>query len=65
VVGAATECANPTRERSNAVGVSRRHVFDAVDASLCRLGVDVIDLLNLHKEDHATSLTETVRAPAS
>jgi hypothetical protein len=26
---------------------------------------DVIDLLNLHKEDHATSLTETVRAPAS
>ena len=60
----ATKCANPTGEGPNARGVSRRHVFDAVDASLRRLGVDVIDLLYLHKEDHATPLTETVRALA-
>ncbi len=52
----ATKCANPTGEGPNARGVSRRHVFDAVDGSLRRLGVDVIDLLYLHKEDHATPL---------
>jgi aryl-alcohol dehydrogenase-like predicted oxidoreductase len=58
----ATKCANPTGEGPNARGVSRRHVFDAVDDSLRRLGVEVIDLLYLHKEDHATPLAETVRA---
>jgi aryl-alcohol dehydrogenase-like predicted oxidoreductase len=60
----ATKCANPTGEGPNARGVSRRHVFDAVDASLRRLGVEVIDLLYLHKEDHTTPLAETVRALA-
>ncbi len=60
----ATKCANPTGEGPNARGVSRRHVFDAVDGSLRRLGVDAIDLLYLHKEDHATPLAETVRALA-
>ncbi len=60
----ATKCANPTGEGPNARGVSRRHVFDAVEASLRRLGVDVIDLLYLHKEDHKTPLGETVRALA-
>ena len=60
----ATKCANPTGEGPNARGVSRRHVFDAVEASLRRLGVDTIDLLYLHKEDHPTPLAETVRALA-
>ena len=60
----ATKCANPTGEDPNARGVSRRHVFDAIEASLRRLGVDTIDLLYLHKEDHATPLSETVRALA-
>jgi aryl-alcohol dehydrogenase-like predicted oxidoreductase len=60
----ATKCANPTGEGPNARGVSRRHVFDAVEGSLRRLGVDTIDLLYLHKEDHATPLGETVRALA-
>ena len=60
----ATKCANPTGNGPNARGVSRRHVFDAVDGSLRRLGADVIDLLYLHKEDHATPLGETVRALA-
>lgn len=60
----ATKCANPTGDGPNGRGVSRRHVFDAVDASLRRLGTDVIDLLYLHKEDHATPLAETVRAVA-
>jgi aryl-alcohol dehydrogenase-like predicted oxidoreductase len=60
----ATKCANPTGQGPNARGVSRRHVFDAVEGSLRRLGVDVIDVLYLHKEDHATPLVETVRALA-
>ena len=60
----ATKCANRTGEGPNAVGLSRRHVFDAVHASLRRLGTDVIDLLYLHKEDHTTPLAETVHALA-
>src|SRR3984885_14709095 len=60
----ATKCANPTGQGPNARGLSRRHVFDAVEASLRRLGTDVVDLLYLHKEDHATPLDETVHALA-
>ena len=60
----ATKIANPTGKGPNARGLSRRHVFDAVDASLRRLGVTEIDLLYLHKEDHATPLAETVHALA-
>jgi aryl-alcohol dehydrogenase-like predicted oxidoreductase len=60
----ATKCANATGEGPNARGLSRRHVFHAVEASLKRLGTDVIDLLYLHKEDHATPLAETVHALA-
>ncbi len=60
----ATKCANPMGEGPNARGLSRRHVIEAVDASLRRLGTDVIDLLYLHKEDHGTPLAETVHALA-
>jgi aryl-alcohol dehydrogenase-like predicted oxidoreductase len=60
----ATKCANPSGDGPNARGLSRRHVFDAVEASLRRLGMDVIDLLYLHKEDHETPLSETVHALA-
>ena len=58
----ATKLANPTGAGPNDRGLSRRHLFNAVDASLRRLGTDVIDVLYLHKEDHATPLAETVRA---
>ncbi len=60
----ATKCANPTADGPNARGLSRRHIFQAVNASLRRLRTDAIDLLYLHKEDHATPLAETVRALA-
>lgn len=60
----ATKCANRTGEGPNAQGLSRRHIFEAVRASLRRLSTDVIDLLYLHKEDHATPLAETVHALA-
>jgi aryl-alcohol dehydrogenase-like predicted oxidoreductase len=60
----ATKCANPTGQGPNARGLSRRHVFDAVHASLRRLGDETIDLLYLHKEDLGTPLAETVHAVA-
>jgi aryl-alcohol dehydrogenase-like predicted oxidoreductase len=60
----ATKCANPTGAGPNARGVSRRHVQHAAEASLRRLGVSEIDILYLHKEDHATPLSETVHALA-
>ncbi len=58
----ATKLANPTGAGPNDRGLSRRHVFDAAEASLRRLGTEVIDVLYLHKEDHATPLAETVHA---
>ena len=60
----ATKLANPMGKGPNDRGLSRRHAFDAVEASLKRLGTDVIDVLYLHKEDHDTPLEETVRAMA-
>jgi aryl-alcohol dehydrogenase-like predicted oxidoreductase len=60
----ATKMANPMGEGPNARGLSRRYAFLAVEASLRRLGTEVIDILYLHKEDHATPLDETVRAMA-
>lgn len=38
-------------ELINQVGLSRKHIFDAVDASLKRLGVDYIDLYQIHRLD--------------
>lgn len=58
----ATKCANPTDRGPNARGLSRLHIQHAVEASLRRLGGDMIDILYLHKEDHATPLAETTRA---
>jgi aryl-alcohol dehydrogenase-like predicted oxidoreductase len=60
----ATKIANVTRAGPNGGGLSRRYAFLAVEASLRRLGTDVIDILYLHKEDHATPLEETVGAMA-
>ena len=58
----ATKIANPFGPGPNERGLSRRAVTQAIDASLARLGIGTIDLLYLHKEDHATPLAETVDA---
>lgn len=47
---------------SNLWGLSRKHIFDAVDASLERLGLDYIDLYQVHAFDPVTPLEETLRA---
>ncbi len=50
-----------TRAR-NISGLSRKHIFDAVDASLARLGLDYIDLYQVHGTDPLTPIEETVEA---
>ena len=60
----ATKLANPTGAGPNDRGLSRRHAVRAVEASLKRLGVEAVDVLYLHREDHATPLAETVHAVA-
>ena len=60
----ATKIANPVGTGPNARGTSRVHVLRAVEACLRRLGTDSIDILYLHREDHATPAYETVRAIA-
>ena len=46
----------------NAVGASRGHIMDAVEASLKRLGTDYIDLYQVHQSDAVTPIEETLRA---
>jgi aryl-alcohol dehydrogenase-like predicted oxidoreductase len=47
---------------SNLWGLSRKHIFDAVDASLKRLNIDYIDLYQVHAFDPLTPLEETLGA---
>src|SRR6266545_4415466 len=44
----------------NDQGLSRKHILDAVQASLRRLGTDYIDLYQLHVWDNGTPIEETL-----
>jgi aryl-alcohol dehydrogenase-like predicted oxidoreductase len=57
----ATKGRFPTGEGPNDVGLSRRHLSRALDASLRRLGVETIDLYQVHSWDPLTPLEETLR----
>jgi aryl-alcohol dehydrogenase-like predicted oxidoreductase len=46
----------------NAVGLSRGHVMDQIAASLKRLGLDHVDLYQIHGFDPVTPIEETLRA---
>ncbi|HEY7214749.1 MAG TPA: aldo/keto reductase [Thermoanaerobaculia bacterium] len=61
-VAIATKVYFPMGDAPNARGLSRQHVFDAIDASLRRLGVDHVDLYQIHRFDHETPLEETLEA---
>ncbi len=58
----ATKVAGPMGSGPNDLGVSRKHILDAVEGSLRRLGTDYIDLYQVHAYDPTTPLDETVRA---
>ncbi|KAI0713892.1 aryl-alcohol dehydrogenase [Earliella scabrosa] len=46
----------------NQHGLNRKHIFDSVKASLKRLQVDYIDLLQCHRFDYTTPIEETMQA---
>jgi aryl-alcohol dehydrogenase (NADP+) len=58
----ATKVFNPMSDAPNDRGLSRKHIMAAVDASLKRLGVDYIDLYQIHRFDPHTPIEETVEA---
>ena len=47
---------------ANAGGLSRKHILEAIDASLKRLGMDYVDLYQIHRFDPATPMEETMEA---
>jgi aryl-alcohol dehydrogenase-like predicted oxidoreductase len=57
----ATKARFPTSDSPNGHGLSRRHLAAALDASLRRLGVETIDLYQLHGWDPLTPIEETLR----
>src|SRR5689334_14095126 len=49
-------------EKPNQGGLSRKHIFAAIDASLRRLGTDYVDLYQIHRWDKDTPIEETLEA---
>ena len=58
----ATKVFYPTGTSPNEQGTSKKHVRHAIDASLRRLGVDYIDLYQIHRHDRSTPMEETLEA---
>jgi len=58
----ATKVFWPMGEGPNMRGLSRKHIVQACEASLKRLGIDTIDLYQIHRFDPATPLEETLGA---
>ena len=56
----ATKVFHPMGEGPNDRGLSRKHILDAIDASLRRLGTDYVDLYQIHRFDSATPIEETL-----
>jgi aryl-alcohol dehydrogenase-like predicted oxidoreductase len=48
--------------KPNGKGLSRRAIFQEIDASLKRLGTDYVDLYQIHRWDDATPIEETMEA---
>jgi aryl-alcohol dehydrogenase (NADP+) len=58
----ATKCFFQIGKGPNGGGLSRKHIMDAIDASLRRLGVEYVDLFQIHRFDHHTPIEETLEA---
>jgi aryl-alcohol dehydrogenase-like predicted oxidoreductase len=58
----ATKVRSPMGPGPNDQGLSRKHLLDAIDASLRRLGTDYVDLYQIHRWDAETPIEETMQA---
>jgi aryl-alcohol dehydrogenase (NADP+) len=58
----ATKVFHPMGDGPNDRGLSRKHILDAIDASLRRLGMDYVDLYQIHRFDYDTPIEETLEA---
>jgi aryl-alcohol dehydrogenase (NADP+) len=58
----ATKCSGAMSPKPWDRGASRKHILDAIDASLRRLGTDYVDLYQIHHPDPQTPMEETLRA---
>ena len=58
----ATKVFHPMGAGPNDRGLSRKHILDAIDASLRRLGMDYVDLYQIHRFDYDTPIEETLEA---
>jgi 1-deoxyxylulose-5-phosphate synthase len=60
----ATKVYHPMGPGPNQQGLSRKHIFQSIDASLQRLGLDYVDLYQIHRFDLDTPIEETLEALA-
>ena len=58
----ATKVFSPMSDSPNDRGLSRKHIMASIDASLKRLGVDYVDLYQIHRFDNNTPIEETCEA---
>ncbi len=58
----ATKVRGPMGPTPNEVGLSRKHIMAGIDASLKRLGMDHVDLYQIHRFDNSVPIEETIEA---
>ena len=58
----ATKVYFPMGDGPNDQGLSRKHILNAIDSSLRRLGTDYVDLYQIHRWDYETPIEETLEA---
>jgi aryl-alcohol dehydrogenase-like predicted oxidoreductase len=58
----ATKVFMPVTPGENGGGLSRKHILSGIDASLTRLGLDYVDLYQIHRWDPRTPIEETMGA---
>ena len=58
----ATKVFNPMGRGPNRGGLSKKHIAQSIDASLTRLGLDYVDLYQIHRFDYETPIEETIEA---